>query len=221
MPVGVEKVQEVEKTLIESNGEICDLYLKSAIEAVIIKWAAQINDVLANNSSENTFDPNPTPSAGKFFNKYKTNRNLIFLEIHFWNLRLKNLQFIYEQLRDCRVHSMAIILEKTDSAYYNCFRNLFKSVVISLAEAKDINLYLKPLKKHIDSLEEIDFSDCIPLLAPMMHVICLIWSNSQYYDQVKITILLKQICNLLICQVRSAVLALFANLFIFFRQKNS
>lgn len=101
---------------------------------------------------------------------------------------------------------MAIILEKTNSAYYNCFRNLFKSVVMSLSEAKDITLYLKPLKKHIDLLEETDFSDATPLLAPLVHVVCLIWSNSKYYDQVKIIVLLKQICNLLIHQVRNFLL---------------
>jgi dynein heavy chain len=94
-----------------------------------------------------------------------------------------------------------VILEKTNSAYYSCFKNLFKNIVISLAEAKDICLYLKPLKKHISLVEETDFSECIPVLAPLMHVVCLIWSNSRCYDQVKIIVLLKQICNLLIQEV--------------------
>ncbi|KAF5277248.1 hypothetical protein FQR65_LT00356 [Abscondita terminalis] len=186
MPVGVEKVQEVERLLIESNGKVCDLYLKSAIEAVIIKWVSQINDVLANDSSENMNELNPTPNA----------------ELQFWGLRLKNLQYIYEQLRDQKVRSMATILEKTNSAYYSCFKNLFKSVVMSLAEAKDINLFLKPLKKHVDLLEETDFSDAAPLIRPLVHVVCLIWSNSKYYDQVKLIVLLKQICNLLIHQAK-------------------
>ncbi|KAJ8921306.1 hypothetical protein NQ315_013780 [Exocentrus adspersus] len=65
MPVGVEKVFEVEKLLDKSNGEICDLYLKSAIEGVVIKWSTQISDVLANDSSEkNSSNVNPIPSAG-------------------------------------------------------------------------------------------------------------------------------------------------------------
>ncbi|XP_031336595.1 dynein beta chain, ciliary isoform X1 [Photinus pyralis] len=186
MPVGVEKVQEVEELLIESNGKICDLYLKSAIEAIIIKWVSQINDVLANDSSENSSDANATPNA----------------ELQFWSLRLKNLQFIYEQLREQKVRSMGVILEKTNSAYYSCFKNLFKSVVISLAEAKDINLYLKPLKRHLVLLEDTDFSDAMPLVRPLVHVVCLIWSNSQYFDQVKLIVLLKQICNLLIYQAK-------------------
>ena len=124
-----------------------------------------------------------------------------FTELHFWNLRLQNLHYIYEQLREPRVRSMAVILEKTNSAYYSCFKNLFKNIVIALAEAKNICLYLKPLKKHIALLEETDFSECIPVLAPLMHVVCLIWCNSKCYDQVKIIVLLKQICNLLIQEV--------------------
>jgi dynein heavy chain len=66
MPVGIDKVHEVEKALIESDGEICDLYLKSAIEGVVIKWATQINDVLLNDSSEKAgLGQNPVPSVGK------------------------------------------------------------------------------------------------------------------------------------------------------------
>ncbi|XP_022915026.2 dynein beta chain, ciliary isoform X1 [Onthophagus taurus] len=186
MPVGVEKVHEVEKLLIESNGEICDLYLKSAIEGVVIKWAAQVNDVLANDSSEKLNNSNPVPS----------------LEIQFWNQRLKNLEFIYEQLKENKVKSMAVILEKTNSAYYSCFKILFKNIVMGLAEAKDICLYLLPLKKHIDVLQDTDFSDNLPLFAPLIHVICLIWSNSKYYDQVKLIVLLKQVCNLLIQEAK-------------------
>lgn len=66
MPVGVDKVHDVEKALTETNGEICDLYLKSAIESVVIKWAALINDVLVNDSSEKVeFALNPVPSMGE------------------------------------------------------------------------------------------------------------------------------------------------------------
>jgi dynein heavy chain len=42
------------------------MYLKSAIEGVVIKWATQINDVLTQESSQ-AFDggQNPTPNVGK------------------------------------------------------------------------------------------------------------------------------------------------------------
>lgn len=110
------------------------------------------------------------------------------------------MQYIYEQLRDPKVRSMAVILEKTSSAYYNCFRHLFKRIVVALAESKDIDLYLKPLKKHFEVLEETDFGECAPLLTSLMYTFCLVWSNSKHYDQIKAVVLLKQICNLLIHQ---------------------
>lgn len=97
---------------------------------------------------------------------------------------------------------MAVILEKSDSAYFGCFKNLFKNIVSALSEAKDIVLHLKPLAKYLNQLEETDFSECTPLLAPLMHVVCLVWCNSKHYQQVKLIILLKQICNLIIKQVR-------------------
>lgn len=66
MPVGIDRVFEVEKMLIESNGEICDLYLKSAIEGMVIKWSTQVNDVLVNDSSEKSGTQiNPDPTVGK------------------------------------------------------------------------------------------------------------------------------------------------------------
>lgn len=137
----------------------------------------------------------------------------MFIEIQFWCQRLRNLQYIYEQLRESRVRSMAAILEKTNSAYYACFKNLFKNVVIALAEAKDIYLHLTPLKRHITLLEETDFSECIPLLAPLMHVVCLIWATCESYDQVKLITLLKQICNLLILEVILELRLYFQHLF--------
>lgn len=125
----------------------------------------------------------------------------IVAEIDFWNLRSKNLQYIYAQLREPRIKSMAVILEKTNSAYYSCFQTIFKNVVLSLAEAKNICLHLTPLRKHTSTLEETEFNECAPLLAPLMHVLCLIWSNSTYYNENKLIVLLRQCCNLLIQQV--------------------
>ncbi|GLH12100.1 putative Dynein beta chain: CLUMA_CG011410, isoform A, partial [Gryllus bimaculatus] len=123
MPVGVER--------------IVDLYLKSAIEGVIIKWATQINDVITEDSAQAFANGNnPVP---------------------------------YE----------------------------------ALAEAQDISLYLKPLLRHFKVVEETDFSELSPHLMPLVHVVCLVWSNSRYYcTSSKIIILLRQICNLLIQQAK-------------------
>lgn len=71
-----------------------------------------------------------------------------------------------------------------------------------MAEARDITLYLIPLRRPIQQLEEIDFAECKPLLIPLMHVVCTLWGHSRYYcHSSKITVLLKQLCNLIIHQV--------------------
>ncbi|KAI8438868.1 hypothetical protein MSG28_011209 [Choristoneura fumiferana] len=176
MPVGVELVYEAEKGLL--RGEEVDLYLKSAIEGVIIKWAQQINDVMMDDSGQ-AFDngQNPVPSV----------------ELAFWKSRLSNLNYIYDQLRGDRVRCMAVILEKTNSAYYPCF---------TLAEAQEIDLYLRTLVRHFQGLEDTDFTECQPLFRPLFHVICMIWRDSKYYcSSSKLMVLLKEICNLLIYQL--------------------
>ncbi len=73
-----------------------------------------------------------------------------------------------------------------------------------MAEARDITLYLSPLLKHFVQFEDTDFSESKPLLKPLMHVVCLVWANSTYYrTSSKLIVLLRQICNLIIQQVRN------------------
>lgn len=98
---------------------------------------------------------------------------------------------------------MASILEMTSSAYYPCFRTLFDNVVSSMAEAKEISLYLSPLGKCFKAVEEVDFSEVKPLMATLIHSLGLAWSKSTYYQSSsKVIIMLRQICNLLIQEAR-------------------
>lgn len=114
MPVGVEKVYEAARLIDEDPSAPVDLYLKSAIEGVVIKWATQINDVMDENPAS-AFNNNVNP--------------LPHIELNFWNNRMKNFSFIFEQLRELRVQCMAKILQASESAYYPCFKTLFKNVV--------------------------------------------------------------------------------------------
>lgn len=68
MPVGVEKIVKAAIELQETNTCNIDLYLKGAIEGVVIKWATQINDVMIE-SPKNAFNngQNPLPTAGTLF----------------------------------------------------------------------------------------------------------------------------------------------------------
>lgn len=72
-----------------------------------------------------------------------------------------------------------------------------------MAEANDITLHLNPMKKYVQALEETEFSEFKPLMVSLMHVVCLLWANSRYYCQSsRITVLLRQICNLIIQQAK-------------------
>ena len=77
MPAGLEKIAEVERAINEHGPQAADLYLKSAIEGVIIKWAYLVNDVITHESSA-AFDnrQNPTPNV----------------ELEYWSARLANLR---------------------------------------------------------------------------------------------------------------------------------
>ena len=75
-------------------------------------------------------------------------------------------------------------------------------LIVALTEAQDINLHLKPLENYFLDLEQAEY-DGDPgidkMLAPLMHVICLVWANSSYYNQpARIVVLLQETCNLLI-----------------------
>lgn len=66
MPVGVEKCVVTARELQENAECAVDLYLKSAIEGVVIKWVTQINDVFMETSA-NAFNngQNPAPGVGE------------------------------------------------------------------------------------------------------------------------------------------------------------
>lgn len=78
MPAGLEKVAEVECMISLEGPQAVDLYLKSAIEGVVIKWAYLVNDVVTHESST-AFDngQNPTP----------------YVELEYWSTRLANLRY--------------------------------------------------------------------------------------------------------------------------------
>lgn len=66
MPVGVDKIVKVAAELQETKKCIIDLYLKGAIEGVVIKWVIQVNDVYSETPS-NAFNggQNPLPNVGE------------------------------------------------------------------------------------------------------------------------------------------------------------
>ncbi|EGI59469.1 Dynein beta chain, ciliary [Acromyrmex echinatior] len=180
MPMGIEEVFKEEWKAQRSGGVEIDLPLKSNIEIIITKWCSQIGDTLNEESPKNE---QLLPSA----------------EIDFWCQRLVNVESIHSQMRDLRVKKMASILELTKSPYSPRFKALLKDVIAAVIEARDVCAYLKALEPHFKDIENIEFKNIQPKLKPLLHCICLIWSNSKYYCiPMRIITLLSEISNLLI-----------------------
>lgn len=184
MPSQMDAIYTVHSNFEYSAGELVDLDVKSGVEGAVIKWASICTDVLKQNSRiAFAGGAHPTP----------------FREVEFWNARLKNLENIYDQLRDPRVKKMVLYLEGTGSSYLTCFKNMFKNIVAGIIEARDICLYLKPMISHFDRFENNDFLDNGEYIKPLVHCVGLLWANSRYYrSSIKIVTLLQEIGNLLI-----------------------
>lgn len=74
----------------------------------------------------------------------------------------------------------------------------------ALLEAHDVELHLRPLRRHIQGLQEAEFPQTQILIAPLFHTICLIWSHSKFYNTpARVIVLLQEFCNLFIDQVWS------------------
>ncbi|XP_025160705.1 dynein beta chain, ciliary-like [Harpegnathos saltator] len=186
MPMGVERIFEEELKAQQSGGADVDVRLRSDIETILTKWYSQINDTLHEESTRIFLtDKHPQPSA----------------EIEFWRQRLVNVESIYNQMRDPRVKKMASILELTNSPYSACFKTLLKDVVAALVEARDVCSYLKALEPHFEEIKNTGFKDVLTKLKPLLHCVCLLWSNSKYYcTSPRIITLLVEISNLLISE---------------------
>ncbi|KAB0805217.1 hypothetical protein PPYR_02187 [Photinus pyralis] len=184
MPPGIDKIYDASLQFRESGGAEVDLGLKSSIEGSVLQWTSLCNDVLQQTSEEAlAHGENPTPIA----------------EFNFWNSRLKNLESIFDQFRDPRVKKMILYLELTNSSYLSCFKCIFQDVVAAILEAKDICMYLKAVRPHIEKLDESEFLETRPFIKPLVHCLGLLWGNSQYYcTSARMVTLLKEIANQII-----------------------
>ncbi|CAM4557085.1 unnamed protein product [Lepidochelys kempii] len=185
LPAGAERMEyidcENEKTV-----ELVDKSLVHAIESTVIEWSYQIQGALKRESSEPLLQgSNPNPKV----------------ELEFWKNRCKDLECIYNQLKTKKVRNMAELLDRVQSSYFPAFKAMFRDVLEALTEAQDINLHLTPLQRHLEDIESVEFNEVKPLISPLLHVVCLIWATSNYYNTpARIIVLLQEICNLLIQQ---------------------
>lgn len=100
MQQGAHRIEEEEAIVRESKGDECDMTLKNNIEAIIIKWAYQIDEVLSKDSAEELNIPDLFPGP--------------MTEIHFWEAKYMNLESLYDQIKAPTTRKMASILKLTD-----------------------------------------------------------------------------------------------------------
>ncbi|XP_069786101.1 dynein axonemal heavy chain 17-like isoform X2 [Narcine bancroftii] len=155
-----------------------------AIESVVIDWMHQVKDVLTKDSAQSLLDGlNPLPRE----------------EIDFWDLRLKDLKCLNEQLWMPKVRKISEVLEKSRSSYWPALKNLYDNIRAGLEEASDIVLHLIPLKFLIDDAMQTDYEEVSPYVGVIIHTVCLVWANSKYYNTpARIIVILQEIFNLFI-----------------------
>ncbi|XP_032178864.1 dynein heavy chain 9, axonemal isoform X1 [Mustela erminea] len=185
LPVGTEKL-ELAASQSETVWDCTDKSIIYALESAVIQWSRQVQLVLKRKSFQPLLQgERPTPKA----------------ELEFWKNRSEDLEYIYDQLRAVKGRGMARLLDKLQSSYFPAFQAMFRDVQAALAEARDIQVHLKPLSRHLELLESLEFPEVKPRLQPLLHVVCLIWVTCKSYRSPgRLTVLLQEICNLLIQQ---------------------
>ncbi|KAI7796524.1 dynein, partial [Triplophysa rosa] len=188
LPAGSDRFEEAAYER-EKSGHLVDKSLIHSMETVVIDWSNQIYKVLKKDSSEPLLEGKiPTPHV----------------EISFWKNRFADLQGIHSQFKSSKIAKMTALLLAVDSIYYPAFEKMLQDVVGARNEAREISVFLKPIERLTEDLENVEFNEVKGRIAPLMHTVCLIWANSKYYNTpARVIVLLQEICNLLIQQARS------------------
>ncbi|XP_058249288.1 dynein axonemal heavy chain 11 [Hemibagrus wyckioides] len=183
-----EKIEDCPEASISLFSQCCHdrRAVMHAVESMVINWAHLIQKVLKEDSAELISKGlNPGPST----------------ELNFWRARKNNIENIHDQLQSPAIQKMVRILEVADSSYYPSFRALTEEVYDALQEARDVDLYLQQLWPVLSYFEKGEFSSIQPFIAPLFHVIFLVWTHCSFYRQpARIVVLLQELCNLLIQQ---------------------
>jgi dynein heavy chain len=96
---------------------------------------------------------------------------------------------------------MGELLDKSNSSYYPSFVQIHSDVRYALDEAQDIDMHLRPLASHFESMETTDFMEAKHLFKPMFYVISLLYKHCRHYATAsRIVVLLQEICNLVMKQ---------------------
>ncbi|XP_009470045.1 PREDICTED: dynein heavy chain 17, axonemal isoform X2 [Nipponia nippon] len=176
-------------TVLDCLAGPVDVSVLHSIETIVIEWSHQIRDILSKDSAQPLLEGlHPLPRT----------------EFEFWHTRTVNLQCINNQLLSPRVTVLAEMLEKANSCYWPALQSMFRDVSAGLEEAKDISLYLQPLRILLEEMEQADYSQLQPYMDRALCTVCLLRAHCQHYSSpARVIVILQEICNLLMEMTRS------------------
>ncbi|EDW45240.1 GM10108 [Drosophila sechellia] len=174
-----------------------DPKFRNLLEEMFINWTTQMHDIVLEHSEcQPLGSANQSPGHQP---KYITLVSLPAQEIGFWTNRKLNLQNIYEQLRESTHKTLAQILERIESVYYEPYATAFRKLVAAWLEAQDVSLWLQPLLRQTAAFNSVQFSNGHDLVAPLVHIVHLVWSNARYYRSTqRMSVQLRCICDMLV-----------------------
>ncbi|ALC45571.1 CG41497 [Drosophila busckii] len=191
-------VQEVYAHVQQGNLAVAlEPKFRNLLEEMFINWTTQMHDIVMERSESSS--QLATGQAASAPGKHLNLVSLPAQEIAFWTNRKLNLQNIYDQLREPMHKQLAHILERIESVYYEPYAKAFRQLLAAWLEAQDVSLWLQPLLRQTAAFNSVQFSNAQELIAPLVHVLHLIWSNARYYRSTqRMSVLLQCICNMLV-----------------------
>ncbi|KAM7379901.1 hypothetical protein PAMP_005410 [Pampus punctatissimus] len=186
--------------------KLLDVKLVHACESTIIEWAELVSEFLQQDSSQPLLDElKPLPTD----------------EFHFWNNRLKNLQFIQQQLMSSRAQQVASILQTADSVYCCILTDICRhiheaapclkqcvpggyvhrfygytcyllSAPPGLTEAEDVTQNLQPLQEKLEEVEQLKYQQSRDFLRGEEVMRSLVVDPGLILDDVRLVILTLQ-----------------------------
>ncbi|XP_047445761.1 dynein axonemal heavy chain 17-like isoform X2 [Mugil cephalus] len=159
-------------------------HLVHTCDGVIVEWAELVSEFLQQDWSRPVLEGlKPTPSE----------------EFNFWWIRLRNLDFIQQQLMSPSAQLVASIVQTGDSVYWSTLRDIYRDVQEALQEAEDVTRNLRPVQDKLKDIQHMEFHQLRDNMAAVMEEVRLLWVRSQFYcSPCRMVVLLQEICNLFI-----------------------
>ncbi|KAL0220777.1 hypothetical protein RCL1_000631 [Eukaryota sp. TZLM3-RCL] len=159
------------------------------LEAVVIFWTRQIQDII---SSQDVFEA--ADNLGPLS------------ELSFWRERVEDLRGIMVQLEQQNVQQVLALLEHVQSSYIAPFKSVAQVIKLKYSEATDNLNFLSTITSCCELISSSSLLELPELLPTILNRVRLIWQFSSYYcNSKRISGLLRRVTNDIIHRCRSVI----------------